>query len=345
MQRIKVWDLPVRLFHFGLAAAVLIAFTTGEEDEASTIHTTVGLIVLGLVVFRVILGLIGPPHARFGDFVRGPKEVLAYLRDYARGRPPLHLGHNPLGGLMVVALLGALTLTALTGVLIKLGPEWDGALAVYMSRSVAHGIKELHEGAAGALLVLIPLHVAGTIVSSFIERQNLPAAMITGYKRAPDALVEPPVGALRRALSVLAAAAVGLGAALGAWALLPVSSAEAAETPAGLLERYAAAARAQDASFVGFDQARGRQLYFEEHERSGKRSACASCHGQDPAQGGRSPAGKRIEALDPAVTPSRFTDAAFAEKWFDRNCKQVLGRPCTPLEKGDFITWVSAKGR
>lgn len=345
MQRIKVWDLPVRLFHLGLAATVLVAFLSGDEDEASTLHTTVGLVVLGLVVFRVVFGLVGPTHARFRDFVRGPREVLQYVRAYARGRPPLHLGHNPLGGLMVVALLGALALTALTGVLIKLGPEWDGALAMYMSRSVAHGIKELHEGAAGALLALIPLHIAGTIVSSLIERQNLPAAMITGFKRAPDSLVEAPVGFGRRALGFVAAAALGLAAALGVWALLPVNTAEAAETPAGLLERYATAARAQDATFSGFDKARGKQLYFAEHERSGKVSACATCHGQDPAQGGRSPAGKRIEALDPAANPSRFTDAAFAEKWFERNCKQVLGRSCTPLEKGDFITWVSAPSR
>ncbi len=345
MKRIKVWDLPVRLFHLGLAAAVLVAFLTGDEDESATLHTRAGLLVLGLVVFRVAYGLLGPTQARFRAFVKGPSEVWRYAKATLQGHPPAHLSHNPLGGVMVVLLLGTLTVTALSGAVIKLGPDWDGALAGVMSSSMAHNLKEVHEVAAGLLMVLIPLHIAGTILSSFLERQNLVASMITGWKDAPkeDELARPTFA--RRVGATFVAATIAVAVTAVVQSLLPVSEAQAAETPSSLLAGYAAQARAQDGTFANFDAARGKELYFREVTRDGKTSACSSCHGPDPAAGGRSPAGKKIEALDPNVNPARFTELKFAEKWFDRNCKQVLGRTCTPLEKGDFLTFVSAPGR
>lgn len=345
MKRIKVWDLPVRLFHLGLAAAVLAAFLTGDEDESATLHTRAGLLVLGLVVFRIVYGLLGPAQARFRAFVKGPAEVGRYAKAMFRGHPPVHLSHNPLGGVMVVLLLGTLAVTALSGLVIKLGPDWDGALAGVMSSALAHDLKELHEGAAGLLLVLIPLHVAGTILSSILERQNLVASMITGWKTGPDEGGWRRPSLVRRAAATAVALSVAVAVTWVIQALLPVAEAEAAETPGSLLAGYAAEARAEDGNFTRFDAARGRELYFREVTRDGKTSACSSCHGPDPAAGGRSPAGKKIEALDPNVNPARFTERRFAEKWFDRNCKQVLGRICTPVEKGDFLTWVSAPGR
>lgn len=345
MKRIKVWDLPVRLFHLGLAAAVLAAFLTGDEDESATLHTRAGLLVLGLVVFRIVYGLLGPAQVRFAAFVKGPAEVWRYAKATLQGHPPAHLSHNPLGGVMVVLLLGTLAVTAVSGAVIKLGPDWDGALTGAMSSALAHDLKELHEGAAGLVLFLIPLHVAGTILSSLLERQNLVASMITGWKNSPTDARLPRPGLARRVVAVVVAGIVAAAVTGAVQSLLPVSEAEAAETTRSLRDEYAAQARAQDGTFVDFDAARGRALYFREVTRDGKTSACSSCHGPDPSLGGRSPAGKKIEALDPEANPSRFTDRRFTEKWFDRNCKQVLGRTCTPLEKGDFLTFVSAKGR
>ena len=138
-------------------------------------------------------------------------------------------------------------------------------------------------------------------------------------------------------LSSFLAALVGLAAVLLLWKLMPIGNAEAA-TP--MLSRYEAFARAEEPGFTRFDAARGRALYFEEHDgRTGKIS-CATCHTSDPTRTGRSPVGKVIEPLAPSSNPSRFTDAATADKWFDRNCKQVLGRTCTSRERGDFLTYL-----
>lgn len=340
--KVKVWDLAVRLFHWALALAVLAAFLTSEEDEWLPTHTRVGLLVAGLVVFRLAWGLWGSRHARFSDFVRSPAEVLRYARDYVRGRPGRHVGHNPLGGVMVVAFLVVLAGLVVTGSLIFMGPEWGGMLAETFSRRDMKVIEEVHEGFAGALLVMIGAHVAGVIVSSVLERQNLVLGMITGRKHA-DAQ-EPSTSGLAHAARLAVALFVAVAVVRALAALMPIPEADAATTPHGLLATYEAAARSEDASFAGFRADRGRALYFEEHASNGKTTSCATCHAADPTQPGRTPAGKSLAPLAPSVTPDRFTDEATAEKWFGRNCKQVLGRPCSAREKGDVLAWLLTFG-
>ena len=332
MNKVKVWDLAVRLSHLLFGVLVLGAFLTAEEDSLVPVHTRVGLVLLGVVLFRVVWGFVGSKHARFTDFVRSPRVVLAELSLMARGKAGHFLGHNPVGAVMVVTLLATLLGVALSGIVISQGPEWSGPLL--MSKSTAHAVKELHEALAGALPVLIVLHVAGVLLSSLLEKQNLIAGMVTGFKRGEP---PPPEPRGARTAGFLFAALVGLAVVLLLWRLMPIGSAEAASP---LLSRYETAARAEDQSFTGFDPARGRALYFEEHAgRSGKVS-CATCHGADARQTGRSPVGKVIEPLAPSANPSRFTDSATADKWFDRNCKQVLGRTCTARERGDFLTYL-----
>lgn len=328
---VRAWDLSVRLGHWSLALLVLVAFLTSEEDGLAAVHAYTGLAILGLVLFRVVWGLLGSPNARFAAFVKAPREVLAYARDYVKGRPPRHLSHNPLGGVMVLALLGLLGAITATGISIKLGPEWGGPLV--MSKSVAHGLEEAHEAAAGMLPVLIGLHVAGVLLSSWLEKQNLIRGMITGRKLGEE---PAPLPLGRKVLALSLAVIVGAGTAIGLAILLPANTAEAAELPAGLLERYAGLARADDATFAGFEAARGKRLYLEEHPKG----SCATCHTDDPRRTGRSPAGKIIEPLAPSANAQRFTDRAEADKWFDRNCKQILGRVCTARERGDVLAWL-----
>lgn len=350
--KVKVWDLAVRIFHWGVALLVLAAFLTSEEDESIPLHTKAGLAVLGAVVFRVAWGIWGSPHARFKAFVRSPREVLAYAREFVRGRPPVHASHNPLGGMMVVALLLTLLATALTGALTYAGPEWGGALAASLTKGQGKALKELHEGLASLLLGLVGVHVAGVLVSSLLERQNLILGMISGRKRAPGPAEEPldsaAVPQARRARSLaglLGAVLLGYAAVRGVLWLLPIPSAEAA-TPAGpraLLSDYQSEARRESAAFAGFDAARGRTLFVTQVALDGpgtKASACTTCHTSDPRQPGRSPAGKLIDPLAPSANPERFTDRKKADKWFDRNCKQVLGRPCSNSEKGDLLTYL-----
>ena len=109
-----------------------------------------------------------------------------------------------------------------------------------------------------------------------------------------------------------------------------------------ILNTYAVEAKAGDAGFAGFAADRGKQLFQSEHKgESPDVTSCTSCHSADPTKSGKTRAGKTIEPMAVSATPSRFTDAAKVEKWFGRNCKSVLGRACTPVEKGDFITYLS----
>ncbi|MGE5155787.1 MAG: cytochrome b/b6 domain-containing protein [Bdellovibrio bacteriovorus] len=181
---IRVWDPLVRLFHWSLAAAVLTAFLT--EDEVLGLHTAAGYTVLGLIGFRVLWGLIGPSHARWSDFVRGPRATLTYLKDAIRGRAARHLGHNPAGAAMVVALLLGLTATALSGMAVLGASELSGPLAPYLqgiSPQAAHRLEDFHEVVANLTLLLVPLHLLGVALASWQHRENLVRAMIDGLKR------------------------------------------------------------------------------------------------------------------------------------------------------------------
>ena len=186
--RVRVWDAFVRLFHWSLVAAVLTAYFT--EDDFLGLHTWAGYTVLGLIGARLLWGLVGSPHARWSDFVRGPCATWAYLSDTLRGRAARYLGHNPAGGAMVVALLLGLTATALTGVAALGAGEAAGPLAPYLqglSPEVAHDLEELHEWIANLTMLLIPVHLIGVAFASRQHGENLVRAMIDGYKRGERA--------------------------------------------------------------------------------------------------------------------------------------------------------------
>ena len=183
-ERIRVWDPLVRIFHWGLAAAVLVAFLT--EDDDLDLHVAAGYTVLTLIGVRLVWGLIGPRHARWSDFVRGPRATLAYLGQVLRGHPARYLGHNPAGAAMAVALILGFGLTAVTGLAVLGAGELSGPLAPYMlgwSAREAHALKEVHEFLAWATLALVPLHLVGVALASLQHRENLIRGMIDGYKR------------------------------------------------------------------------------------------------------------------------------------------------------------------
>lgn len=339
MKTEKVWDPSVRLFHWSLAALVVAAFLTAE-DETIGWHVRGGIAIAGLLVYRVSWGFLGPEPARFRAFVQGPRAVLEYLRGYLRGKPAVHRSHNPLGAWMVVTLLAVLAATAVTGGLTYASAEWDGPLAAFIGEKLGHALEEVHEGLANSLYVLIPAHVLGVIVSSVLERQNLVKGMITGQKRVADQAAPPAPARLSR---FLLAAAAGAAVAAGLVALLKPAEARA-DVPAAtsLLRSFEHEARGTDPAFAGFSAEDGRSLYLEEFPSGGKRIACASCHGADPRQKGRTPAGKNLKPLSPAANAQAFSDPKRARKKFDRYCKEVLGRLCSTQEKGDLLTWLIA---
>ena len=165
---IPVWDIGVRLFHWSLVASVTLSYFVISPRD---MHKFFGYTVVALVTFRLIWGLIGPKHARFSNFIPGPRKLLGYLRDIARGREERYLGHNPAGAAMIVALLLVLGGIGATGYMMGMdayfGEEW---------------VEDLHKALVNGLLVLVAFHLAGVALASLRHRENLVAAMVTGRK-------------------------------------------------------------------------------------------------------------------------------------------------------------------
>jgi cytochrome b len=192
VNEIRVWDPLVRLCHWSLVVAFTFAYLSGEVE--SPLHEWAGYAVLALLSIRTAWGFVGSRHARFGDFVFSPHTVIGYTLDLMRGQARRYLGHNPLGGWMVVALLVTLTLSSVTGILALYPPLVLRALAPLASahangdddelESANEWLGELHEVLSHVALVLVVLHVLGVLFSSLVHRENLVRAMITGRKRA-----------------------------------------------------------------------------------------------------------------------------------------------------------------
>ncbi|HOB61108.1 MAG TPA: cytochrome b/b6 domain-containing protein [Candidatus Competibacteraceae bacterium] len=195
---IIVWDPLVRLFHWILVAAFTLAYFSQEgpfEDWLEqldgawlqTTHVWAGYTIAGLLLFRLIWGFVGPRHARFSDFVQGPRQTWSYLKEVLTLRAPRYLGHNPAGGAMIVVLLSSLTITVTAGLLLYGADKGAGPLSGLMmgaSDAAIHSIKEVHEFFANLTLILVVGHLIGVIWESLLHRENLAHAMITGRKRA-----------------------------------------------------------------------------------------------------------------------------------------------------------------
>lgn len=182
-QQVKVWDAFVRFFHWSLVATFSIAYIT--EDDWMSVHAWSGYAVGALIGLRVIWGWIGPQTARFSDFVRRPTVALHYVKDALMFRAKRYLGHNPAGGLMIVAMLISLLMTTFTGIALYAGEENAGPLAgVPFFARADEAFEEIHEFFANFTLFLVATHVAGVLLESLIHRENLVASMITGFKRA-----------------------------------------------------------------------------------------------------------------------------------------------------------------
>jgi cytochrome b len=185
---VSVWDAFVRIFHWSAVALVILLVLTahyGVED----VHMALGVDLLVLVAARLAWGVIGTMHARFAEFVVAPKASLRYLGEVLRGRPRRHLGHNPAGGWMVVALLVTLSVALVSGLLLQAMLEFEGPLAgLLLSASdvFVDSVREVHRGSVHALYGLVPLHVIGVLLASAQHRENLTWSMVTGYKRLND---------------------------------------------------------------------------------------------------------------------------------------------------------------
>lgn len=194
---VRVWDAPVRVVHALLALCFFGAFITAESEAWRLLHITLGYTAGGLVAFRLLWGVLGTRHARFARFLRGPGAVVRYLRSLVDPQPEHHVGHNPAGGWAIMGLL--------LGVALLVASGW----AVYsdLGGEIA---EELHEALGNGLLLLVGVHVAGVVLSSWRHRENLVRAMVTGRKAGTPA---DAIGRTAWPVAVLIVAAV-----LGFWA-------------------------------------------------------------------------------------------------------------------------------
>ena len=196
VRKVLVWDAPVRVFHWLMVLSFAGAYLSAESERWRLAHVTLGYTMAGLVAFRVLWGFVGTRHARFASFVRGPAAVARYLRGLVGGRHEQEAGHNPAGALAIIALLGMTVVVTAAG--------W----ATY--HDVGGGwLEELHEGAASVMLAIVGVHLAGVVLGSWLHRDNLIGAMVTGRKWARP---EDAVRSAWRSVAVLMLAMV-----LGFW--------------------------------------------------------------------------------------------------------------------------------
>ncbi|WP_352673047.1 cytochrome b/b6 domain-containing protein [Mesorhizobium australicum] len=172
-EMVRVWDRVVRSFHWTLVLSFVTAWLTSHSSE--NIHHWAGYAAAGLVAMRLVWGVLGTPYSRFSQFVRHPATVLRYLLALLSGREARYIGHNPAGGAMVVVLLAAMALTALTGWLMTTDTYFGVAW-----------VETAHSLSAHGLLVLVLFHIGGVALASFRHRENLVRAMIAGRKRKAE---------------------------------------------------------------------------------------------------------------------------------------------------------------
>lgn len=209
---IRVWDPGVRVFHWGLVVAVALAFLSSEEESALAVwHIPIGYVAAMLIAFRLVWGFVGGEHARFANFVR-PSQLGAHIRHLLSGKVAATTGHNPLGALAVLALLGLTAATVWTGVT---------------------GGEDAHEAIAYGLFGLVALHIFAVLIMSYLARDNLVLAMITGKKRAhrhPDAQDAKPPARLAAPIAAIAIGAAAYGATrIDPQAFVPHAGGEAGE--------------------------------------------------------------------------------------------------------------------
>lgn len=223
--RIRVWDLPTRLFHWLLAAAVVAAVITGLRGGAlMDWHGRIGLFIVGLLAFRLVWGFAGSTYARFGHFFPTPGKIAAYLRGEWRGE-----GHNPLGALSVFGLLALLTAQVATGLVGNDDITFTGPLSDLVTKDLSNRMTGIHHLLTNVLYVLVALHVGAILFYAHAKKQNLVRPMVTGWKAGGEGESARGGGAVAFIVALLAAACFVYGAS-GAW-LPPPPPAAAVETP------------------------------------------------------------------------------------------------------------------
>jgi cytochrome b len=215
-RRVLVWDFPTRLFHWLLVVLIAAAFATGLQGGNLMVwHGRIGLLILGLLAFRLAWGILGSTYARFSNFVRGPGSVLAYLRGRWHG-----VGHSPLAALSVLALLALLGFQTLSGLVANDDIAFRGPLYALVSKSTSDWLTALHRQNVWLIAGLIGLHIAAVLFYTFVRKDNLIKPMINGRKMVRVETARDAVGGGVIAL-IVALTIAGATIWIGNGALIP----------------------------------------------------------------------------------------------------------------------------
>lgn len=171
--KVLIWDFPVRLIHWLLVICFFGAYFTAEIDKLKIVHFTLGYTLAALVIVRIVWGFFGTTHAKFRNFVRHPMAAIHYLRSAIQHEHPTDIGHNPAGALAILALLFLGLLVSFTG--------WSTLHQIY-----GEWAEEAHEVLANVMLTIVVIHIVAVVGASFLHKENLVKAMITGKKSAQD---------------------------------------------------------------------------------------------------------------------------------------------------------------
>lgn len=183
MQRILVWDLPTRVFHWSFALSFAGAYLTAESERYRDIHLALGYVFAALLVFRLLWGFIGTRYARFSSFSFSFSTLKYYLQSLTKQQATHYLGHNPAGAIAIFLLIASGFVISFTG--IALDQEW--------LENWEDLFAETHELAANFMLAVVFVHILGVIVSSYLHHENLARSMVTGYKKgAAQAAIAKP---------------------------------------------------------------------------------------------------------------------------------------------------------
>lgn len=209
----RVWDAPTRLFHWTIVVLIAISYFSMKFDQIR-LHYLSGYSMLALLIFRLCWGLFGSETSRFRQFIRSPVEGLRHLADFRKREPDYEIGHNAAGGWMVLLMLLALAVQAISGLFAGDPIEGGGPFIDKIGRAPQHLLSTVHEINFNVILALIALHIVAILAYALVKRHDLVRPMVTGKKRLPPATRQPHFASPILAGIVLAAAG------LFVWALV-----------------------------------------------------------------------------------------------------------------------------
>lgn len=206
---VPVWDIPVRLFHWTLVLLIAFSWLAAEMDWM-TWHMYSGYAVLTLVLFRIVWGFVGSTHARFSNFIYGPRALIGYVRTLPSRTAAKFAGHNPLGGISVVLILLCLLAQAGTGLFANDDIINEGPLFKHVSKELSDWLTTIHKYNFNLLLALIAVHIGAVLYYLIWKSENLIKPMFTGLKHLPAGTVAAPMRGLGLAVVLLAICAAGV---------------------------------------------------------------------------------------------------------------------------------------